>query len=325
MRAIRTSRVCLGLSLWRGKATIVGMALLGVAFAGALAAVADPIKASVEAKVEDGYARLVFTMSDDVDANVRIAGSILIISFKQPTDISVDRLAVQAPDYIAAARRDPDGMAVRLALVRKITVNSLAVAERLFVDLLPDTWTGASPGLPQDVVADLVRRLDKAERLVRLEHLDTKPKTLAPVRVHVASQPTFTRYVFDIPELTSVSADRAAGRLTLTFDAPFKFDLGDVEATLPRSVTAISSKHEDTSASVEFNFLNNVDVRTFRGDGGYVVDLVGADDKPGEGAEAPADKNATLQTPPPAKPLSTAAPGDIESAAVAIESAAHAK
>src|SRR5208282_288806 len=97
-------------------ATVVGLVLFTIAIAVPRSTMADPIKAGVAASVSGGYARLVFSMSEYDEASVRQAGNVLIISFKQPLDVSVDRLAVQAPGYIGAARRDPDGKAVRLAL-----------------------------------------------------------------------------------------------------------------------------------------------------------------------------------------------------------------
>jgi len=184
---------------------------------------------------------------------------------------------MQAPNYIGAARRDPDGRAIRLALARKVTVNSMAAGAKFFVDLLPETWSAAPPGLPQEVVEELARRAREAERLARLAQQREQQKKLVPVRVHVATQPTFTRYVFDIPDQTAVSADRASERLTLTFDAPLTFDLTDVEAALPAAVVAINSEVEQDSALVRFSFLTKVDVRTFRDGKGYVVDVVNAD------------------------------------------------
>ena len=68
-----------------------------------------------------------------------------------------------------------------------------------------------------------------------------------PVAVHVAEQPTFTRYVFDVPDKTSVSADRGKDRLTLTFDVPLAFDLADAEAALPPTVASIHSEAEQDS------------------------------------------------------------------------------
>src|SRR5580698_4036093 len=67
----------------------------------------DPIKATLTATVNDGYARLVFDMSEYDEASVRLANNVLVISFKRPVDVSIDRLASQIPDYVGAARRDP--------------------------------------------------------------------------------------------------------------------------------------------------------------------------------------------------------------------------
>ena len=91
----------------------------------------------------------------------------------------------------------------------------MTAGEQLFVDLLPSTWSGLPPGLPQDVVDELARRARQAEEL--LQRQAAPKKTLAPIRVHVATQPTFTRYVFDVPNQTSVSANRDKDRLMSEF------------------------------------------------------------------------------------------------------------
>ena len=235
---------------------------------------ADPLKAAVTADVSGGYARLVFALGDDIDASVHSAGNVLIISFDKPILISVDRLSSQASEYIGAARRDPDGRAIRVALARKVTVNSIAAGGKFFVDLLPDTWTGAPPSLPQDFIEELARRARDAERLERLAHQAEEQKKLVPVPVHVAEQPTFTRYVFDVPDKTSVSADRGKDRLTLSFEAPLAFDLSDAEAALPATVASIHAEAEQDSTLVRFSFLAAVDLRTFRDGKSYVVDIV---------------------------------------------------
>jgi hypothetical protein len=235
---------------------------------------ADPPKVVVTADVSGGYARLVFTLGGDVDGSVHSAGNVLIISFDKPILISVDRLSAQAPEYIGAARRDPDGRAIRIGLARKVSVNSIAAGDKFFVDLLPDTWTGPPPSLPQDVVEELARRAREAERLERLAHQAEQQNKLVPVPVHVGDQPTFTRYVFDVPDKTSVSADRGRDRLTLSFDVPLAFDLSDVEAALPATVASIHAEAEQDSTLVRFSFLTAVDLRTFRDGKGYVVDIV---------------------------------------------------
>ena len=272
----------------------------------------DPVRASINVDTSGGYARLVFTFSDDVDASVRTAGSVLIVSFAKPVAVAVERLAVQAPDYVGAVRRDPDGKSIRLALARKVTVNSIAAGEKYFVDLLPDDWAGEPPGLPQDVVAELARRAKEAERLERQARQSAEQKKPQAVSVRVASQPTFTRYVFDIPEQTTVSADRAKERLTLSFDAPIAFDLTDAVAALPPTVAAINAELEQDSSIVRFSFLSKVDLRTFRDGSAYVVDVVEAaegkveqrDKATGQNGAAPKlesvePDNATAEAGPP--------------------------
>src|SRR4029077_15744656 len=124
---------------------------------------------------------------------------ILIIAFKQAVDVSVDRIPVGAPSYVGAARVDPDGSAVRLALNRKVTVNTMAAGEKLFVDLLPEGWTGLPPGLPQEVVEELARRAGGAGKKMRAQQQVARQRVLPPVRVRVGVQPTFTRYTFGLP------------------------------------------------------------------------------------------------------------------------------
>jgi len=108
----------------------------------------EPVKGEATLTAAKDYARLVLKLAQDVDSEVTVAGSILVIRFKQPVDIPIDRLADAVPDYVGAARRDPDGSAIRLSLARKVTVNTMTAGERVFIDLLPDTWSGPPPSLP---------------------------------------------------------------------------------------------------------------------------------------------------------------------------------
>jgi tetratricopeptide (TPR) repeat protein len=93
------------------------------------------------------------------------------------------------------------------------------------------------------------------------------------VRVRVGAQPTFTRYIFELPGLVPVSTNRAENGLTLTFDAPLRFDLADVQAALPPTISMIESGSAGETPAVRFAFLGKVDVRTFREDNNYVVDI----------------------------------------------------
>jgi tetratricopeptide (TPR) repeat protein len=283
----------------------------------------EPVKATLAATVNGGYARLVFDMSEYDDASVRVANNVLVITFTRPIDVSVDRLALQIPDYVGAARRDPDGKGIRVALSQQVKVNATPAAEKFFIDLLPDSWTGQPPSLPPEVIADLARRAREAGRLERKERQAVAQQRAAaePVRVHASTQPTFTRYIFAVPANTTVSADRTKERLTLTFDAPIKFDLADVVATLPRAIGGIEAELRDDSTLVRFSFLAKIDVRSFRDDGGYMLDIVGADNKPDEQSAAPAAPTAPQQSAAP----ETTAPATVPPAAANDAAAPHAE
>ncbi len=142
------------------RALLLGLALV---FAGSANA-AEPVKGELSVFTDGGFTRLVFRLDEEVEAKVKVSGAIMVISFKQPINVPVDNLNARAPGVISAARRDPDGSAIRIALARKVKVNLIHAAERLYVDLLPDNWTGIMPGLPQEVVDELSRRLREAER-----------------------------------------------------------------------------------------------------------------------------------------------------------------
>ncbi|HLN09867.1 MAG TPA: tetratricopeptide repeat protein [Xanthobacteraceae bacterium] len=263
---------------WRRVAAAAVLEVL-VALAGWLAApavagaAAAPIRGDLSVATAAGYARFVFRFGEDPDAEVRVANGILIISFKKPVDVPVDKAIAQAADYVGAARRDPDGTAVRLALSRKVTVNSMSAGERLFVDLMPDGWTGLPPGLPSEVVEELARRARDAERKFREQQQLARQRQQTPLRVRVGTQPTFTRYVFELPELIPITTDRGKDTLKVQFDAPWTFDLGDAQGALPPGVTSIRASSADDRVSVQFELNDKVQVRTFREDNNFVVDV----------------------------------------------------
>lgn len=202
----------------------------------------DALKGEATLSTTDGYARLLLTMADDVDVDVSTAGTILVISFKRPVDIPVDDLADAAPDYVSSARRDPDGMAIRLSLSRKVTVNTMSAGEKIFIDLLPDTWAGPPPSLPPEVIRELAERARAAERALRAQRAADAAKKRPPVRVRALMQPTFVRFVFEMPDGVNVSSMLTDQKLTLAFNAVLNFDLADAKVAAPPNVASITQK-----------------------------------------------------------------------------------
>jgi tetratricopeptide (TPR) repeat protein len=308
--------------MWRSLKASVGLAMLAAAVAlPGNPAHAQNARADISVNTSAGYGRLVFHFTEDVDSDVRLSSNVLIISFRHPVDVNVDRIA-NYNEYFSAARRDPDGRGVRVALSRKVRLNTMVAGERLFVDLLPDEWTGPVPSLPQEVIEDLSRRMREAEKRSRKQQVLERQKYVALNRIRVSRQPTFTRYIFELPDLIAVSTDRSKEKLTITFDAVLRFDLADAKAMQPHTVEALNVNMADTATSVMFAFIGDTDVRTFREDNNYIVDVLNPETAGNaEATVAPtvAEKNlapgAPSHMPPPAVNAATAKPEPLRPAA----------
>jgi len=262
---------------------------------------AESVKGDATFSAAGGYARLVLKFAEDVGAEVTTAGTIIVIRFKRPVEVAVDRLAEAVPGYVGSARRDPDGTAIRLSLTRRVTVNTMTAGERVFVDLLPDSWTGAPPPLPAEVVRELAERARTAERELRQQRALFEARKRSPVRVRASIQPTFVRFVFEMPDGVGVSSVLNEQKLKLLFNAALVFDLADASLAAPSHIASINQKVEGESSMVEIAMVGDVDVHSFREDKNYVVDV----------AFQQAEKLSVLpsmsdnsQTGPPAAPAS---------------------
>jgi hypothetical protein len=263
----RTARRCLGGPSWLAAALV----LTGLTFSGACQA--DPVKGEAAVSVSGGYARLVLRLAEDVESEVTAAGSIIVIRFKRPVDIPVDRLYEGAPDYIASARRDPDGSAIRLSTARKVTINTMTAGERVFVDLLPDGWSGQLPGLPPEVVRELSDRARFAERALRQQRAITDAQKRPPVRIRASVAPTFVRFIFEMPDGVGVSSVLNDQKLTLFFNAALTFDLADAKLAAPSNMASINQKIDGETSLVEVKLIGDVDVHSFREEKNYIIDV----------------------------------------------------
>jgi len=264
---VRTARRCLGAPSWLA----AGLILTGLTFSGACRA--EPVKGEATFSAAGGYARLVLKLAEDVGSEVTTAGSIIVIRFKRPVDIPVDKLSDAVPDYVGSARRDPDGSAIRLSLARRVTINTMTAGERIFVDLLPDTWTGQPPGLPLDVVRELAERARAAERALRQQRASAEAKQKPPIRVRASVQPTFVRFVFEMPDGVGASSVLNDQKLTIMFNAMLTFDLADAKVAAPSSIESINQKIEGDQSAVEVALIGDVDVHSFREDKNYIIDV----------------------------------------------------
>lgn len=246
---------------------------------GAPARAADAVRGEATFSADGGFARLVIKLGEDVPSEVTTAGSILIVRFDRPVDVPVDRVPEGAPDYVNSARRDPDGSAIRLSLARRVTVNTMNAGERTFIDLLPEGWKGPPPSLPMDVVKELAERARLAERALRAQRAAAETKKRPQIRVRASVQPTFVRFVFEMPDGVGVSSVLNEQKLTLAFNANLSFDLADAVVAAPPNVASIKQKADIDQTSVEIALIGDSDVHSFRDERNYVVDVAFQPDK----------------------------------------------
>ena len=259
----------------------------------------DPVRGEATFTSGGGFARLVLKLAEDVESEVSTAGSIIIIHFKRPVDIPVDKLSDAVPDYVGSARRDPDGTAIRLSLSRRATVNTMTAGERIFVDFLPDSWTGPPPALPAAVVRELAERARAAERALRAQMAVNAAKKRPPVRVRASVQPTFVRFVFEMPDGVNVSSVLNDQKLTLQFNSVLNFDLADAKVAAPPNIASINQRADVDSSAVDIVLIGEVDVHSFREEKNYVIDV----------AFQQAEKPALPEPQAAAKPAVPAKPG----------------
>jgi hypothetical protein len=289
----RTARLCLARPL------ALAVLLAGLAFSQPCRA-DDPVRGEATFTAGGGFARLVLKLAEDVESEVMTAGSIIIIRFKRPVDIPVDKLSDAVPDYVGSARRDPDGTAIRLSLARRATVNTMTAGERIFVDFLPDGWTGPPPPLPSAVVRELAERARAAERALRAQLAVASARKRPPVRVRASVQPTFVRFVFEMPDGINVSSVLNEQKLTLQFNSVLNFDLADAKVAAPPNIASISQRADIDSSAVDILLIGEVDVHSFREEKNYVIDVAF------QQAEKPAVQAEAQAAPKPAAPTKPA-------------------
>src|SRR6478609_2565067 len=301
----RARALARGLSRHVRKAPVLAACLLiGL---GAPARAADVVRGEATFSAGGGFARLVIKLGEDVPSEVTTAGSILIIRFDRGVDVPVDRVPEGAPDYVNSARRDPDGGAIRLSLARRVTVNTMNAGERTFIDLLPEGWKGPPPSLPMDVVKELAERARVAERALRAQRAAAESKKRPQIRVRASVQPTFVRFVFEMPDGVGVSSVLNEQKLTLAFNTNLNFDLADAVVAAPPNVASIKQKGDIDQTSVEIALIGDSDVHSFRDEKNYVVDISFQPDKgkmatSTEAAIAQAKPAAHGPAPAPEKP-----------------------
>ncbi|WP_208979109.1 hypothetical protein [Stappia stellulata] len=242
---------------------------------------AETLEASLDASQQQGYGRLVLTFADlsllpQYDALA--SNGVLRIRFRDEVQVDVDTIPIDMPNYISIARRDPDGSAIRFALMGDFKVNTMEAGEKLFIDLLPPTWQGMPPGLPDDVVRELARRAEDAIRRARaLEQARLKGQVEPEVALRIGRHPTFTRLAFDWNVNFDTAFVREGDMVKVSFNHEAPLDLGRLRSQLPPGVVDATAFTDEGKLKFLLRVEPDVDIRAFREEEAYVVDVTPRD------------------------------------------------
>lgn len=259
-----------------GLALRLVLALVGLVL---LAAAATAQPATVEIKAEAGYGRLVVGFPDRnilPRYTVTTDNGVLVLHFDNPVDLSVDRVPSILSQYVLIARADPEGRGARFALARGVRVNTMEAGAKLFLDFLPDGWSGPPPRLPDEVIADLARRADEAARAAReAEMLRVAGSKAAKLDLKVARAPTFTRLTFKWNIPFEAEFQRQASGVSVRFNRKAGVDLGPIKADMPPFLDDIAASADADGVTVLLSVPPTADVRAFKDGDSYMVDIQG--------------------------------------------------
>ncbi|WP_188312098.1 tetratricopeptide repeat protein [Salinarimonas soli] len=246
------------------------------------------------------FGRIELVFERPVKVTARVSNGILVVGFGEASALRTERLGVEMPAYVSNVRRDPDGTGFRVALNAAYRPNVLEAGERVFIDLLPETWTGLPPSLPPDVVAELVRRAQVAEAKSQAEAMRRKVEIPKPVAMHVAVLPTLTRIVFEPPGVVPIDFKAEGEAVELRFDGPLTLDASDARARLLGQVRGLTGETLGGTLVVRLQLEPGRTARGFREDETYVVDIERPPTKAPE--PAPDAAKAASEKPAPEKP-----------------------
>jgi tetratricopeptide (TPR) repeat protein len=253
----------------------------------------------------EGYGRIILSFSSAPKTAARISNGVLVVSFSEPSTVTIDRIMRDMPAYVSMARSDPDGRGLRFALTKGYKVNVTEAGEQIFIDLLPETWKGMLPGLPKEVVEELTRRARLAEIKAR-EALRVKEAEKPLALTAKASQTaTLTRLLIDAPSAMPVAHRINDGLAEILIDRHVTLDPAAIKPLLPQGAKIVTAESGPGGLRLALAPPHGWSLRTFREDEQIVVDFVQPRAKASPEQDILAEM-AKAQPLPPARPAEQA-------------------
>ncbi|CAO4177066.1 tetratricopeptide repeat protein [Methylorubrum populi] len=285
-----------------GRAFLRAGLVLGLCAAASAAEAARLV--SAKGAQSDGFGRIVLTFDEPVKVKARLSGAVLVLGFGDPVGAGPERIAAGMPDYVAVVRRDPDGSALRLALQRPYRINVQDAGERVFVDLLPENWSGFPPPLPAEVVAELARRAAAAEATLKARNPAPPPR---PLSLELSHAPNRIRLSLRLPAGTEASFLPSETGTRLTLPGAWRLDDHSLRGRLDPATGKVAVETEAGETRIVATPGAGMTIATERDEDVVFIDFLptpkAEDPKPGSTAALP--QEGAQDGPKVAPPLGT--------------------
>ncbi len=227
---------------------------------------------------QDGYGRLIlsFPALDELPKyDFRIENNVLSIVFENPVDVLLPDVGLTMPNYLSIARVDPDGRGLRIGLKTSFNFNRIEAGEQLYIDLLPLTWQGMPPPLPQEVIEELAERARQAAIRAERDRKARMAAELEPmVNVRVGQNATFLRVQFDWTVPTDASFSKRGNIGAASFEWPVSMDVSALLTGLPPELVSVQAGTSPDGAVATFIFADGIEPRFYEiSPSQYVLDI----------------------------------------------------
>lgn len=227
-----------------------------------------PVQVTARAIDAKDYGRLIFSFSQYPEISSSVSRGVIVLSFDRPIDISTDRLTIDLPNWISAARLDPDRKALRLGLAKAARPNLTEAGNELYFDLLPESWKGAPPALPTDVIRELSRKARAADAAKR-EELPTRS-----LLIDTATSNKLSRLIIRGAAPAALRVNRKDQIIELEFLGDYDLDLARLRAELPAGFKSTDVEKRDGKMLLRIQIENGVTPDARVEDGAAIIDAI---------------------------------------------------
>ena len=241
--------------------------IAGLLWAGIAASAAEQASSATARSMDaKDYGRIVLSFEHMPEVETSVAKGVIVITFNRPINLLPDRIPADLPNWIAAARMDPDKKGLRLALSRAARPNLIEAGNDLYIDLLPEGLKGNPPPLPQDVIRDLSRKARIADEL-------QKPANASNLLlVDTASSPKLSRMVFRGASPSALRVSRKDQLVELEFLGDYKLDIARLRSELPNGFKSIDMDKSENGLIIRIQIAMGAIPDARVEDGAAVVD-----------------------------------------------------